>query len=835
MSKRLLTLFAGLILIVALAACDTSPEATATPEPEVDEGAEESVVEEATATAEPEVEPPTPSVTVEEQELVDGTVTVPAATAAQPGWMVIHADDNGAPGPVIGFAPVESGENEEVVVEVDEAAATETLYAMLHVDAGTAGEYEFPGDDVPVTDAEGNVVVEPFRVSGLPMAEAAGVGLNTGSNETFGTYLVDGEGMSLYLFTADEPGAETSACYEQCAEAWPPLTTTDQVAAGDPAVDETLIDTFERDDGTLQVTYNGWPLYYFAQDQQAGDTLGQGAGDAWYLVTPEGTAVEAETAGSEEMVSPVGLQLVADGLTAPVVFKPFPDGSGRHIIADQVGVVYVLDEAGNLLDQPFLDLRDQLVELMSDFDERGLLGLAFHPEYADNGRFFVYYSAPLRDSAPDDWNHTSHISEFTVSADNPDQADPASERLLLQVDEPQFNHDAGQIAFGPDGYLYIPLGDGGGANDVGVGHVEDWYDFNEGGNGQDLADNLLGSILRIDVDAEGANGEPYAIPEDNPFVDAEGVAPEIWAYGFRNPYRIGFDAGGDNALFVADAGQDRWEEVSIAEAGGNYGWNVKEGSHCFDAANPGEALADCPNSDPEGAPLVDPIIEYLNANQEDGLGLVVVGGHVYRGDLLPELEGAYVFGDWSDAFDEGNGKLFVATPADEGLWPMQDLPVSNTEDGDLNSFLLSFGQDADGELYILVSDSTGPTGETGRVYRLVPPEMADEPMEMEEEAETEEMEGSEEAAGETTVTIENFAFMPAELTVPVGTTVVWTNEDSVAHTVTAGTPDSPDTALFDSGDMNQGDTFSYTFDEPGSFAYFCTIHPNMTATVIVEE
>lgn len=175
----------------------------------------------------------------------------------------------------------------------------------------------------------------------------------------------------------------------------------------------------------------------------------------------------------------VGLELVADGLAAPVVFKPIPDGSGRSVIADQTGQVYVLDAEGNLLDEPFLDLSGRLVEISTDYDERGLLGLAFHPEYADNGRFFVYYSGPLGADAPADWNHTSHISEFQVSATDPNLADSESEEILLQVDQPQGNHDAGQIAFGPDGYLYIPLGDGGGANDVGLGHVADWYEFNE--------------------------------------------------------------------------------------------------------------------------------------------------------------------------------------------------------------------------------------------------------------------------------------------------------------------------------------------------------------------
>jgi glucose/arabinose dehydrogenase len=433
--------------------------------------------------------------------------------------------------------------------------------------------------------------------------------------------------------------------------------------------------------------------------------------------TGEGTAVPGEEGAAE-----VGLELVVDGLAAPLVFTPVPDDSGRFLIVDQVGLIYVLDADGQLLETPFLDVSDRMVDLDEGYDERGLLGLALHPDYAENGRFFVYYSAPLRDGAPADWDHTSHVSEFQVSADDPNLADPDSEQILMQIDQPQVNHDGGQITFGPDGYLYIPLGDGGGADDVGLGHVEDWYEFNEGGNGQDMTENLLGSILRIDVDNEGENGEPYAIPEDNPFVGEEGVPAEQWATGFRNPFRISFDMGGDNELFVGDAGQNRWEEVSIVSSGGNYGWNVKEGTHCFSTANPDQDAEECPSETPDGAPLIDPVIEYQNGNQPDGLGLVVIGGYVYRGSALPQFEGDYVFGDWSTSFGDPLGKLLVATPAEtEGeLWPWEQITIANREDGQVGEFVLSFGQDADGELYVLTTETPGPTGDTGKVYRLVP-------------------------------------------------------------------------------------------------------------------
>ncbi len=416
--------------------------------------------------------------------------------------------------------------------------------------------------------------------------------------------------------------------------------------------------------------------------------------------------------GQSSMGDPftAGLRQVAAGLTSPVALIEPPDGSRRLFIVDQIGLIRVLQPDGQLLAEPFLDVRDRLVTLTPNFDERGLLGLAFHPGYAENGRFFVFYSAPLRDGAPAGWNCTSHVSEFLVSSD-PNRADPDSERILLQVDKPQFNHNAGTVVFGPDGNLYISLGDGGGANDVGLGHVEDWYPDNAGGNGQDITDNLLGSILRIDVDA----GAPYAIPTDNPFVDEDGL-DEIWAYGFRNPYRISFDG---NRLFAGDAGQVLWEEVSLVVKGGNYGWNVKEGTHCFDAENPGVSPAECPSFAPGGVPLRDPIIEYANArNPIGGIGLVVVGGHVYRGGELPQLRGRYVFGDWSRSFSQPDGTLLVASPRKSGLWQIQEIQI---QDGRLGHFILGFGRDLRGEVYVLTSDSVGPSGSTGRVYRLVKP------------------------------------------------------------------------------------------------------------------
>ena len=422
----------------------------------------------------------------------------------------------------------------------------------------------------------------------------------------------------------------------------------------------------------------------------------------------------------------VGLRLVAEGLTSPVALVEAPDGSGRRFIVDQVGLIRILTAGGNLLPAPFLDLRSRIVPLMPEFDERGLLGLAFHPGYTGNGRFFVYYSAPPRLGAPAGYNHTARVAEFRVSAANANQADPASERIVLEVDKPQFNHNGGTVLFGPaDGKLYVSIGDGGGADDVGLGHVEDWYAANEGGNGQDIQQNLLGNILRIDVDGAA----PYGVPADNPFTGTPGCADgcdEIWAYGLRNPYRMSFDLGGAHDLFVGDAGQELWEEVSIAVKGGNFGWNVKEGTHCFSTDNPDESPAECPDTvgaphPRAGDPLIDPVIEYANHHQEGGLGATVIGGHVYWGRALPQFAGRYIFGDWSREFEEPDGSVFVASPRKKGLWHLEQLRIATSPTGRVGHYVLGFGQDLAGEMYVLTTDQTGPSGTTGKVYRLVRP------------------------------------------------------------------------------------------------------------------
>ncbi len=412
--------------------------------------------------------------------------------------------------------------------------------------------------------------------------------------------------------------------------------------------------------------------------------------------------------------STVALQLVADGFVSPLGMAVPPDGSGRKFIVDQVGLVRIIEADDKLLPEPFLDLRDRMVQIGIDlggglvFDERGFLGLAFHPDYAQNGRFFVFYTAPKGEDIAEEFDSETHVSEFAVMPGDPNRADPASERILLRLGKPQFNHNGGQLAFGPDGMLYISIGDGGNANDMGDGHNP------ETGNGQDKS-TLLGKLLRIDVNS----GDPFAIPPDNPFAGDTGARPEIFAFGFRNPWRFSFEARGAQRLFVADVGQDLFEEVNIVEAGGNYGWRIREGAACFDPDTPAVPPADCPNLGADGEPLIPPILEYSHEDSQGAPhGLSVIGGFVYSGDAFPGLIGDYVFGDWSTSFAEANGSLFAARETN-GVWQMRELIVADSDNGRLNRFLLGLGQDEEGEIYTLTTANVGPFAETGQVHRIV--------------------------------------------------------------------------------------------------------------------
>lgn len=374
----------------------------------------------------------------------------------------------------------------------------------------------------------------------------------------------------------------------------------------------------------------------------------------------------------------IDLAPVATGLHAPV--GGTNAGDSRLFVIDQVGEIRIIKD-GALLSTPFLDVSDKVIAS----GERGLLGLAFHPDYQTNGKFYIYYSAP---GAPAGFGHRSIISEWQVS-DDPDLADPDSERIVLTFNQPQGNHNAGDIHFGPDGYLYIASGDGGGANDAGTGHTPDI------GNALDPT-KLLGKILRVDVDGQD-EGLEYAIPADNPFVGDPEARQEIYALGLRNPFRFSFDRGGEHQLFAGDVGQREIEEVDIIVKGGNYGWKAKEGTRVFDASLPQTGY-------------IDPIAEYDHSE-----GIAIIGGYVYRGNAFPELYGKYVFGDV-------NGRLFYLDPQASPLIQIYSFQLTANAQSEKQDYLKGLGQDVNGELYFMMSDRYDENTSNARVLQIRPPQ-----------------------------------------------------------------------------------------------------------------
>lgn len=370
---------------------------------------------------------------------------------------------------------------------------------------------------------------------------------------------------------------------------------------------------------------------------------------------PAPTAVPVLSTPRPPAEGAYGLERVATGFARPLYLTFAPgDASGRLFIVEQNGTIAILKD-GRRQEPLFLDIDSRVG---SRANEQGLLSMAFDPDYAANGIFYVYYTENGGDTV---------VARYRVAADNPNAADPDSEEVLLRVGQPYGNHNGGQIKFGPDGYLYIALGDGGSAGDP--------LD-----SGQDRS-TLLGTLLRIDVRSDS----PYVIPADNPFIGHEGVRPEIWAWGLRNVWRFSFDrVTGD--LFMADVGQNKLEEIDFQPAdspgGENYGWKLFEGSQQFSGSREGM----------ERREMVFPIAEYGR-----GEGCSVTGGYVYRGKLLPDLAGNYIFGDYC------SGTVWTLTPQADGTWLRSVLLQAPSE-------ITSFGEDADGEVYVIIR--------TGAIYRI---------------------------------------------------------------------------------------------------------------------
>ncbi|XP_028251775.1 HHIP-like protein 2, partial [Parambassis ranga] len=389
---------------------------------------------------------------------------------------------------------------------------------------------------------------------------------------------------------------------------------------------------------------------------------------------------------------------VANSLRNPVLMLHSGDDTHRMFIAEQVGFVWVFLRDGSRLERPFLDMSGEVLTTPWLGDERGFLGMAFHPRYRDNGRFFIYYSIQVRGKT-----EKIRISEMKVSAYDMNVADPYSERVILEIEEPAANHNGGQLLFGLDGYLYIFTGDGGKAGDP----------FGKYGNAQNKS-ALLGKALRIDVDGGDSSRRAYRIPPDNPFIGDPGARPEVFAYGVRNMWRCSVDRGdpvsrhGRGRIFCGDVGQNRYEEVDIIEKGGNYGWRAKEGFECYD-------MKLCQNSSLND---ILPIFAYSHH-----VGKSVTGGYVYRGCESPNLNGLYIFGDFM------SGRI-MALEEDKttGSWKERSLCMGDQKTcsfpGLINhhhKFIISFAEDEAGELYFLATAYPSAMSPFGTVFKFMDP------------------------------------------------------------------------------------------------------------------
>jgi glucose/arabinose dehydrogenase len=432
----------------------------------------------------------------------------------------------------------------------------------------------------------------------------------------------------------------------------------------------------------------------------ASDNLGATSTSSNVVITVGSTAI----ANPIEPRIPKGditleLQTVADGMASPLGMAVPDDGSGRMFVYDQDGGVYVV--VGNTrLATPLLDVNSRLVQLGA-YDERGLLGLAVHPNFSQNPLVYTYTSEPTNGVADfqtgiTNNNHHSVMTEWRISASSSNVVDIASRREVMRIEQPQGNHNGGTMRFGPDGLLYVTLGDGGAANDVAPGHVA-------GGNAQDLT-RIWGKVIRIDVDGRNSASGQYGIPTTNPFVGGAGL-PEIYAYGVRNPFAFSFDRT-NGQLYLGDVGQNRVEEVNVVEKGGNYGWNLREGTFWFDPAN-GTVVTSPVRPPPDG--MIDPIAQY---DHDDGFA--VIAGYVYRGSAIPALSGRFVFGDWG-SIGGPSGRLFYLDTTNG----VNELRIG-LDDRTLGLWLKGFGEGPDGELYAFGSRWLGPSGNTGRMVKLVP-------------------------------------------------------------------------------------------------------------------
>jgi glucose/arabinose dehydrogenase len=440
------------------------------------------------------------------------------------------------------------------------------------------------------------------------------------------------------------------------------------------------------------------------------------------LVSILGVVAAATSAEAQQNLLPgaiqpgsinIQLKTIASGLTAPVFATSAPGDPNDLFVVDQTGKIDVIHN-GILQPTPLLDLTslESAIPLKTGYDERGALGLAFSPGFADptsSGFHTLYtYESEAAGTATADFgpasgtltgaiDHQNVLTQWKVEAGNPNVVDTTTQRDLLREDHPALNHNGGTIAFGPDGDLYLAIGDGGTANDSGNGHIVST------GNAQSLS-VIMGKVLRIDPNGNNSANGKYGIPADNPFVGVSGEDPEIYAYGLRNPYRFSFDSA-TGKLILGDVGQNEVEEVDNIVKGGNYGWVTKEGTFLFDRNTGLDNPVNSPGSPPG---LIDPLLEYDHTQ-----GNAVIGGFVYHGTLLPGLDGKYVFGDLSNGTFGPDGRLFYA---DLNSGQINEFAMA----APLGMYLKGIGEGPDGEIYVMASTAVGPTGTGGVVLEIVP-------------------------------------------------------------------------------------------------------------------
>ncbi|XP_067883907.1 HHIP-like protein 1 isoform X2 [Heterodontus francisci] len=486
--------------------------------------------------------------------------------------------------------------------------------------------------------------------------------------------------FAAHLYDAEDANTPVrllpGLCADYCTEYWKQCRSTISLLTGDQRTMKLESDR-ERFCNYLELRDRDYCYPNVLSSSQLNANLG---------------AVRADPQGCLQLC----LQEVANRLCNPLAMLHAGDGTHRFFVAEQVGLVWVYLANGSKVSRPFLNLTEAVLTSPWLGDERGFLGLAFHPNFKWNGKVYVYYSIFSRKA------ERIRISEFQLLPSNMNALDHMSERVILEVVEPASNHNGGQLLFGSDGYLYIFTGDGGRAGDP----------FGKFGNAQNKS-SLLGKVLRIDVN-HNDNGPPYRIPADNPFVQERGARPEVYAYGVRNMWRCSVDRGdpvtgtGRGRLFCGDVGQNKFEEVDIIQRGGNYGWRAKEGFSCYDKKL-------CSNSSLND---ILPIFAYPHR-----LGRSVTGGYIYRGCEMPNLNGLYIFGDFM------SGRL-MALKEDvvSGQWRYHEICMGRGQVcnfpkliNNYYQYIISFAEDEAGELYFMSSGNPSAYVPAGTVYKLIDP------------------------------------------------------------------------------------------------------------------